>query len=169
MLHQRTEGTSVAALILYTEAHWISGDIDLAQQRLSDYLNVTRPPFVEITQAARAALLDGTPTGLDVGRLAVRTDAIRLVVPLDTPDPRARVPTEQVPIELAIGLFVVHGQIHRRREDPSAGQLLVGFAREFVPISAGRLRYLPNPRFDTEFAAVLVHAPHLESWAVDMS
>src|SRR5712692_8732898 len=160
----RPRRTSVAALILYTEAHWVSGDIELAQQRLSDYLNVTRPPFVEITEVVRDALREATPAAIAVRRLAVRTDAIRLVVPLDTPDPRARVPTEQVPIELAVGLFVVHGQIHRRREDPSAGQLLVGFAREFVPISAGRLRYLPNPRFDTEFAAVLVHAPHLESW-----
>ena len=159
----------MAALILYTEAHRISGEIDLARQRLSDYLNVTRPPFVEITEAMRDALRDMTPAAIAVRRLAVRTDAIRLVVPLDTPDPRARVPTEQVPIELAVGQFVVQGQIHRRPEDPSAGQLLVGFAREFVPISAARITYPPNRRFDTEVAAVLVRAPHLESWVVDMS
>ena len=159
----------MAALILYTEAHRVSGEIDLARQRLSDYLNVTRPPFVEITEAMRDALRDSTPAAIAVRRLAVRTDAIRLVVPLDTPDPRARVPTEQVPIELVVGQFVVQGHIHRRPEDPSAGQLLVGFAREFVPISAARISYPPNRRFDSEAAAVLVRAPHLESWAVDMS
>src|SRR5262249_32143818 len=86
------------------------------------------------------------------------------------PGAAARVPTQQHPATLALGLFEVRGRIHRRSGEPSHPiRLLAGYSRQFLPVCAATVRYLPNPEFDAETSVILVNTAQLSLGAVDMA
>ena len=103
---------------------------------------------------------------VSAGEATLRKDSLQIVVP-DSAPPRttARVPTQLVAIDLALPLFLVSGSMHRRTGDPA--NLLQWFmetGRQFVPVSAATIRFLPNSRFDAREALLLVNVRQLQGW-----
>ena len=153
-------------LVLYTEAHLIIGQVDPGRRHLSDHLNDARTSYLDVQQATWYDLLaeEAPPTTADL--VTVRKAAVQLAIPQDPPNATgagARIATQQVRMALAFALFAVAGNVHRRPGDPTnLVGLFGGETRQFVPVSAASIRYLPNGRFDTEEPVVLVHTRHLD-------
>jgi hypothetical protein len=80
-------------------------------------------------------------------------------------DDFVRLPTQLVPIDIALPLFLVSGSMHRRTGDPiHLLQWFMETGRQFVPISAASIRFLPNPSFDAQVPLVHVNIRQLQGW-----
>ena len=151
---------------LYSEAHLFVGQIDPGRRRLSDHLNDTARAYLEVTDALWCDLLSESVTLVSAGEATLRKDNLQIVVP-DSAVPRstARVPTQLVAIDLALPLFLVSGSMHRRTGDPAnLRQWFMETGRQFVPVSAATISFLPNPRFDAHEVLVLVNVRQLHGW-----
>jgi hypothetical protein len=154
------------SVTLYTATQQFRGRFDSHGRRVGDCLADASTEVLALHEALRWNLLAEEYTPESVSNVTVRRDTILLAVPTDDVDPlRPRVPTQQVSISLAIGLFVVEGALHRRDSDPSHLSVYLGpQSRAFVPVTGAQVRYLPNPRGDTEASVVLVHTRAIEAW-----
>jgi hypothetical protein len=155
-------------LVLYTGAHLILGQVDPGRPRLSYHLNDPQRAYLEVTQAQWYNLMAETgPPGIGP-LLTVRKERVQIAIPQDTALPGVpRAPTQQLPLELGFPLFLVRGGVHRRTSDPTSPlHLFADGGRQFLPVSQATLRYLPNDRFDTQEAVVLVNVRYLDFWSV---
>jgi hypothetical protein len=158
-----------ADLVLYTEAHRITGAVDPGAQRLSDFLNDPNTSFLEL-QHATYQEMKALANPLPAARLTVRKSEVLLVVPLDTPGGGGRVQTQQVGVHLGCPLFSISGNLHRRPADPTNMSAFVGEStRAFIPVSEATITYQLNNDFDTEVPVVLVHAGRIQFWAIEQS
>src|SRR5262249_8322402 len=135
-------------------------------------INDSRSEYIELTDATSAELLVEGSVATHYPALIVRKTTIALAIPHDSPQPgaAARVPTQQLPATLALGLFEVRGQLHRRSGEPAHPiRLLAGYSRQFVPICSATVRYLPNTEFDAETPVILVNIAQVSLGAVDMA
>lgn len=158
-----------AWVALYTPSHLVTGRIDPASRRLSDYLNDRVTSFVSVDNATYYDLLSQDAPPSTAVSLTLRKEAVQLVVPEDAPDPlRPRVRTDALSIVLGFAQFQVRGRFHRQPGDSS---LLVELfsnsaTRTFFPVSDAKVRYLLNSQFDAQVPLALVNTRELQFWAL---
>ncbi|HLH24920.1 MAG TPA: hypothetical protein VK066_20555 [Chloroflexota bacterium] len=157
----------VSGVRLYTDSHLVIGQVDPGRRRLSDHLNDPQRAYLDVAHGYWYDLLAEAGPPLATGAMGVRKDSLQVVVPEETAAPRsaARVPTQRVPITVALPLFIISGQFHRRGSDPA--HLLQWFAesgRAFLPIANATIRFLPNGRFDAQVAVALVGIRQVQIW-----
>ncbi len=152
---------------LYTDAHLVIGQVDPGRRRLSDHLNDNQRAYLEVTHAAWCDLLAESAPPSPAGLVTLRKEIIALVVPGEETGARvaSRVPTQLVPIALALPLFLIVGSLHRRTGDPTnLLQWFIESGRQFVPVSMAIIRFLPNSRFDPQLGLVLVNIRQVHFW-----
>src|SRR5206468_12553818 len=100
--------------------------------------------------------------------VTARKDNIQLIVPRDTLSPlRPRVSTQQFAVKLALDMFSIQGQLHRRASDSSNLAAYLGQPdRTFIPLTEAGVRYLPNPRFDGQEPVLLINIQQVRFWAL---
>ena len=154
-------------IAVYTSAHLIRGEVAAGRTRLSDLVNDTSTSYLEIHGATWHGLQSEGEADGSAARLTVRKEEIHLAIPMDVSSvTAARTSTQQVPLDLCIGMYVIRGALHRRPGDPTnLISLLTGFSREFVPVSEAEIQYAPNPRIDTAAPVVLINTRRLHFWA----
>lgn len=152
---------------VYLDAHLVTGELDVKDRRVSDFIS---DPNISVLILERAtwqdmlASADNTPAQADVAR--VRKDMARIIIPGDSPSVLApRVPTQQIPVHVGVGLYTVDGMLNRRvGESAPVDLILRGVGRLFVPITSALVRYGPNGAFDAEVPVALVNTGLVQYW-----
>jgi hypothetical protein len=159
-----------SALSLYTSTYRIHGLVDAGGRRLSDLLNDDRFDLLELEEASYIDLLDPKAAVMAAARLLVRKARVQVVLPADTSHrfAPARVPTNQHPITLSLGLFRVTGDWHRRAGQPTSYiHLLNGYTAHFLPLTNARIYYLPDGQNDLAAPVIIVNTRSTEFCATE--
>jgi len=156
-------------LVLYTEAHRLTGRVSGGIGRLSDWLNNPESEYVELMDATFQDLLATEGGAESSPRIVVSKPSIQIAVPMDQPSSGGagvRVHTERLQVAAACPLFLITGDLHRRPTDPRQfTALLRSSARLYVPLSPAKIRYLPNGRFDGTVETALINSKQTRFWA----